>query len=268
MKNNLYSKILTILLIIFIAILIVISFISNNYHFNDHILIGIAYLIVLVLYDSFDSFNIGKIISLKKNIKQIKEEKDNLLNQNNMLINKIVNKNIVYNYVISGSNDIKDLANKNNISDIIKSKHGTLYSKYIDIITLCKLLNNIPNVKYNVEIKNNYEAIAFRKIRFDAAIINDDNHTFYEVIHNPKEYIKYNTSYYLKFISIYEELNKIKSKLILVVPILDNSKNTIEDVNLLISQYQNEINNDLLEIKMIDISTKEVKSLIKDSKNE
>ena len=268
MKNNLYSKILTILLIIFITVLIVISFINNNYHFNDHILIGIAFLIVLVLYDSFDSFNIGKIISLKKNIKQIKEEKDNLLNQNNMLISKIVNKNIVYNYVISGSNDIKDLANKNNVTDIIKSKHGTLYSKYLDILALNKLLNNIPNVKYNVEIKNNYEAIAFRKILFDAAIIDDNVHTFYEVTHNPKKYIKYNTSYYLKFISIYEELNKIKSKLILVVPVLDHSKNTIEDVNLLISQYQNEINNDLLEIKMIDVSTEEVKSLIKDSKNE
>ena len=76
-KNpNIFIRILIIFLCGFLAYLILWSYhyAQPNYKLTNHTILLVCFLIILVLSESFDSFSVGKIISLKKNVKNKESE--------------------------------------------------------------------------------------------------------------------------------------------------------------------------------------------------
>ena len=91
MEKNKNNKILIIILIIFIIGLILMNFILSEpkYEITIEIIICLCLLVILSLSEMFDNLSIPKIISLSKNIKEVKRENDNLKETNIRLIEQI-----------------------------------------------------------------------------------------------------------------------------------------------------------------------------------
>ena len=72
-KNN---KIVNSLLMAFISLLIIINFCLSKpkYELTNEIIICLLLLVILCVSDSFDNLSIPKVISLSKNIKDVKKE--------------------------------------------------------------------------------------------------------------------------------------------------------------------------------------------------
>lgn len=74
-EKNMYVKILSLIMIVFILVIIICSFVfsENNYVITDKMIICLILIVILILADSFDNLNIYKLLSLSKNIKVMKE---------------------------------------------------------------------------------------------------------------------------------------------------------------------------------------------------
>lgn len=103
-KVNIFSRVLVIVIIIFIAILLVLSFFWGESKFSLTVesIVLILLLVVLALAEVFDDFNIGNLISIKKEkvekeneLKEIKSENRVLRTQLiNVVSNSITNRNM------------------------------------------------------------------------------------------------------------------------------------------------------------------------------
>lgn len=94
--SNLLITVSGALLLLGIIILIVVSFIKSKYAFEitAPIIILLTFLLIVFLSKSFDDFQIGKIISLKRNVTEYKEKNEKLENEKNELIKQIINFNV------------------------------------------------------------------------------------------------------------------------------------------------------------------------------
>lgn len=79
-EKNMYVKILSLIMVVFILVIIICSFVfsENNYVITDKMIICLILIVILILADSFDNLNIYKLLSLSKNIKVMKEENNEL----------------------------------------------------------------------------------------------------------------------------------------------------------------------------------------------
>lgn len=87
-RKSKYTKILTTILIIFIMLIILSSFIlsESKYIITFEIIICLVLIIILVLADSFDNLSIPKILSLSKSVNEVKKENRELKDANIKLL--------------------------------------------------------------------------------------------------------------------------------------------------------------------------------------
>ena len=75
-KKNWFVRIMVILLILFVTAIIFVSFVfsENRFVITAPIIFLVSILVVLSLAEIFDNFNIGNIVSLKKENKKVENE--------------------------------------------------------------------------------------------------------------------------------------------------------------------------------------------------
>jgi len=249
-RNN--NKIVNNLLMSFISILIVLNFLfsEKSFELTCEIIICLLLLVILCVSESFDNLSIPKLISLSKNIKEVKKENNELKETNVKLLEQIVsiknsnNQNIYLpnSFSTIGSSNINDI-NKNSEendstneqveldnSNVISNKRILAserhkYRRVFEIFLLKKVLNNEENdsnIQYDVKLINNKpikDNIMKNEARFDAWKYDGNNNIFYEVKMSPfwMDY-PYQLHYMLRTIELYQEVNKCTSKLVLVLP--------------------------------------------------
>lgn len=251
-KNN---KIVNILLMTFISLLIIINFCLSEpkYELTNEIIICLLLLVILCVSDSFDNLSIPKVISLSKNIKDVKKENNDLKEANMKLLEQVVsikntNSQNIYlpnSFSTVGSSNINDI-NKNNERDsapeqieldnpnVISNKRISAlkkqeYRQVLEILLLKKLFKDEitnSNIQYEVKLINNKpieDKIMKSEVRFDAMKSDGNNKVFYEVKTYPSFMdCSYQLHYMLRIIELYQEANKCTSKLILVLPKMDS----------------------------------------------
>ena len=219
MQNNKNNKILIIILMIFIAFLVLINFIlsKSKYEITIEIIICLCLLTILALSEVFDNLSIPKLISLSKNIKEVRKENNNLKESNIKLLEQITNIKNSNNQTIVlpnsfntiSSSNINDINNNekdllNNQEENIMSEQNTKrddkkiqqerynYINNIEVFILRKALNLDnglnENIKYDVKlINNNFENdnIMKNEVRFDALKSSESENIFYEIKINP-----------------------------------------------------------------------------------
>lgn len=253
-EKSKYTKILTTILIIFMMLIIIASFVlsENKYIITFEIIMCLLLMIVLLLADSFDNLSIPKLLSLSKNIKEVKKENDDLKEANIKLLEQVVsikssNSQTIYfptSFSIIGSSNIDDInKTEENCSSNEQSETENFDNssnqrilaaercKYRDILEICllkKVLNNETNnsnIQYEVKLINNKpieDNLMKSEIRFDALKSDGESNVFYEVKLSPfwMDY-PYQLHYMLRMIELYQEANKCASKLVLILPRLD-----------------------------------------------
>lgn len=124
-NKNIFTRILIVILSLFLATLIIISFLLSEQKFviTGGIIICTALLIILVLSEMFDSFSIGNLIGLKKKLKETdqdlersKKENETLRNQLIAQINFITKQSNTQNIILSS--DYEKLLGVEKASDI------------------------------------------------------------------------------------------------------------------------------------------------------
>lgn len=307
--KNIINKILIIILIIFISSLVVFSFLFKEpkYEINYEMVICLTLLVVLVLSELFDNLSIPKVISLSKNVKEIKKENEQIKDTNIRLLEQITNIKNSNNQNIFLPNSISTVSsdnieainnNRNDLEEnIIKDNKNELsqdeqkekfrmarkYMQNMEIFLLTKMLkqnrdNNKLNIQFDVRLSYNQittDNIMKNESRFDALLLKENENIFYEVKTSPLiiNYI-YQLHYMLRTVELYKDIKGVRSKLILVLPNYDKDMN---DVLLYFSKdrfkkaedrikdlFEPSINKGLLEIKIIDVTKKELDDYIKE----
>ena len=87
------NRIVCFLLMIFITVLIIVNFLFSDSRFciTFEIIICISFLVILCVSESFDNLSIPKLLSLSKNIKDVKNENAELKETNYKLLEQVVN---------------------------------------------------------------------------------------------------------------------------------------------------------------------------------
>ena len=297
-KNENNNKYKIAILMLFIVIVICFNFFSlQKYQITSEIIICLLLLVILSLAELFDNLNIPKLLSLSKNIKEVKKENDDLKEANIKLLEQVVsikssNSQTIY-FPTSfstidinkteencSSNEQSETENFDNSSNqrILAAERR----KYRDILEICllkKVLNNEtnnPNIQYEVKLINNKpieDNLMKSEIRFDALKSDGESNVFYEVKLSPfwMDY-PYQLHYMLRMIELYQEVNKCTSKLVLILSRLDKDLKKIlfnmPDNRFTIlkekiaSKFEPAIKNGLLEILQLDITKKELDKYI------
>lgn len=147
-KNNYFVRILLVLLCIMLTLMICFNFFYvepyGDFKYGSFILLSM--LIILVLAESFDSFSIGKLISIKREFENKKEENKILEQRNSELINQIlsitINQNqrqqtntyIGDNFSTRRKNVQRDKSDKDNVQDIIDKVNNDTVQELLDSI--------------------------------------------------------------------------------------------------------------------------------------
>ena len=250
------NKIVVRLLILFIAGLITANFILSEpkYEITLSIITCLALLVILALSDVFDNLSIPQVISLSKNIKEVKKENEGLKETNQKLIEQVVNIKNTNNQKVFvqlyGSKNIEDIGKSaeeeklpelentssrrmrrivekdNNIESSIR------YRKYIQMLLLKKALasnnyeENIRDIKYDVELVTMNNEIINNKetVNFDALSVTKERNIFYEVKTNfiINEMTVNRIITMLNSLDSYVEVNKTSCELVLVIPKYDD----------------------------------------------
>ena len=246
-KNN---KKIIIALIIFITALIIVNFIFSNtkYEITFEIIICLSLLVILALSEMFDNLSIPKVISLSKNVKEVKKENEDLKDANIKLLEQITNiknsnsQNIFLpnSFSTISSSNIDDI-NKNvdnlesgdfetkvvNKDYKVPASERYKYRRSLEIFMLKKALdtdNNISSydIQYDIKLINNKlvdDNIMKNEARFDALKSNLNENIFYEVKITPFMLdFSYQLHYMLRTLELYKEFTKIPCKLVLVLP--------------------------------------------------
>lgn len=309
-ENNKYNKIVTIILIIFIVLMIIGNFILSDKPFTitAEIIVCLSLLVILCLADSFDNLSIPKLISLSKNIKEVKKDNENLKETNLRLIEQMINIKNTNNqfmcmpgsFTTVGSSNIDDIGTKKNEeveSDDVENENHTdtslaerrnryadrfKYIKNLEVFLLKKVIMNDINkyeIQYDVKVTNNKpikDNIMKNETRFDALKSDGKSSVFYEVKISPQFVNFYYELYYkLKLVELYGEINECDSKLVLIIPKIDEElEKIIGDARRwkylkerIYQRFDPAINNDLLEIKEIDVSKDELDDYINKKEN-
>lgn len=298
-KNN---KKIIIALIIFITALIIVNFIFSNtkYEITFEIIICLSLLVILALSEMFDNLSIPKVISLSKNVKEVKKENEDLKDANIKLLEQITNiknsnsQNIFLpnSFSTISSSNIDDI-NKNvdnlesgdfetKVVYKVPASERYKYRRNLEIFMLKKALdtdNNISSydIQYDIKLINNKlvdDNIMKNEARFDALKSNLNENIFYEVKITPFMLdFSYQLHYMLRTLELYKEFTKIPCKLVLVLPKFEGELEKIlfnmnSDRFTIMKEkmsniFEPAIENHLLEIVVINVSKEELDKYIK-----
>ena len=202
-----------------------------------------------------------------------------------------MNSNIYVNPISKeGSDNIKDLdkaikedieIKETSVTQKIDSKkerdsykERIRYRENLEMFLLKKVLKDKSNIQYNVVLTNNTiseSTIMKNEARFDACVYENNENHFYEII-TSRILLSFNDKLYslLLMIDSYRQYTHIPSKLILVIPKMDSELekvlyeiNTDSAIKRVMKRFEPAINNKLLEIKVVDITKKELDEAVK-----
>lgn len=257
-KTNWFSRVLIIILIIFIAALVIGSFILGEPKFSltNEIILLILLLIVLALSEVFDNFSIGNLITAKKEkhekeveLKEAKTENKELRTQLISIVsNSITNRNM--NIFGLSKDDVvqiagveqaestaveekkeEDLAadNKSFTDDTRKRRRMLPKIEKIALDRFCTD-HKIPTLSVVREVKFSNEFIGIdpimdRNAIFDAYYKSVQEELFIEIKINftPASMNMYNLYYLLSKVYYYRKANQLHAKVALIVPNLPES---------------------------------------------
>ena len=295
-NSNIYHRIIIGLIMLVIVTVIFLNFIiKEKFDITWEIIICFALIIVLGLSEMFDNLSIPKLISLSKNQEKLEKENKDLKDANLKIINQLMNikmnSNIYVNPISKeGSDNIKDLdkaikedveIKETSVTQKIDSKkerdsykERIRYRENLEMFLLKKVLKDKSNIQYNVVLTNNTiseSTIMKNEARFDACVYENNENHFYEII-TSRILLSFNDKLYslLLMIDSYRQYTHIPSKLILVIPKMDSELekvlyeiNTDSAIKRVMKRFEPAINNKLLEIKVVDITKKELDEAVK-----
>ena len=293
-------KILIIALLIFTMIFYKFFLLKPRAEINAGIIILIAFLIIIVLSDTFDSFSIGEIIKLSKKIKN----KDEIIEKKEVELVRIEGeKNQLLSQIVSLSNNFSLKQNNTNIlgmnTDLFKyigvqkaneeevnelkkkeqtevEKEDASKRKRIDNSKLEDFVLKQFFVEHNIDISKIYKGIklqAFQGIDpisdtspiFDAYLNDIDKEVFYEV-RPVKNYLSglFFDRLYLMLSKIYHYRNVKKSNTFLNLILVEIPGDTKEEnvlLNKVLDVFQPAISKGLLKISVINLDENEITAL-------
>ena len=232
-NNNVWSiilKCITILLFAFIIALICVDFFdTDKTYFTAEIIIAIGISLVIACIEFFDSFQIGTIISLKRENKQIEKENEMLKNINANLTNIMasINNNISINtYANITSASQEEINNANNVEkensmDLVDKNTNTNFETKSEFETLERYIqeNNFLNSSIIKNAKMKIETPFMSKnLYFDLYIKNETNEEFVEVKNLVPSFSKFQYVYQQLFlIDCYNRINKANATFVLII---------------------------------------------------
>lgn len=212
-KNKVWTiifKICTILLFAFIVFLVCYDFFdTSKFYLTTEILIALCLVFVIVCIDSFDSFQIGNILNIKRENKNLKEQNENLTK----IIANINNTVCVNNYAEVKQSTEEDkrekLANENNDNTIssydnnqFKTEDLKILNEYIDKYGF----NNATIIR---DAKLDLMNPLMREVLFDLYIKQGNREQFIELKNLVPSMFNY--TYVNKQLSMVAQYNKIKN---------------------------------------------------------
>lgn len=245
-KNKTWTiifKIFTILLFAFIIVLVCYDFFdTSKSYLTTEILIALSIALVVVCIDSFDSFQIGNILNIKRENKNLKEQNENLTK-----IISNINNNVYVNYAevkqsteedkqIKLAKENEDCANEIDYKSMTK-KESKILDEYINkngfetatIIRDAKLDLQNPFINEN--------------IIFDLYIKQENKEQFVEIKNLvPSMYDYYYIHKQLFMISYYNRVKNTNAKYVLILKEeMINSNNRIAKLNKQKLEQMNEL---------------------------
>lgn len=309
-KTNWFSRVLIIILIIFIVALVIGAFVLGEPKFSltNEIIILILLLIVLALSEVFDNFNIGNLITAKKEkhekeveLKEAKTENKELRTQLISIVsNSVTNRNMnIFGLSKDGwvqmagveqaestaveEKKEEDLAvdNKSFTDDTRKRLRMLPKIEKLALDRFCidhkiPMLSVVRDVKFSNEFIG-IDPIMDRNAFFDAYYKSVQEELFIEIKINftPASMNMYNLYYLLSKVYYYRKANQLHAKMALIVPNLPKSYWKDQgnfDASKIISNFQETfapaIMNNLLEIIPIEITQNDLDIINKELETE
>lgn len=300
-KPNWFVRILIIILVLFLIGLIVISFIKGEPPFaiSPSMITLIAFIIILVVSESFDNLSVGKIISLSRTVKKVTDEKYRLESENielrNSLIQVATNIQSQINTtiqaqgtdlmqllgVVKAANDEKESeSEEEQIKQDEEQKttptriHPYRIMRFVEKEALSKYTKQlqIPETELTREIRfteafKGIDPIMERTVIFDGYIKTPLKERFLEVkLHDQLSPSSWNRLYVmLSKILIYRQVKKVSADLtLLLVKLPEEYKrktHVMYSTERFMECFQPAIANKLLKIETIEINEEEYKSI-------
>lgn len=299
-QNNKKPIFEVIILLIVIIPLIFISFTCSSYKFEitASIIILICLLIIVLLSNSFDNFQIGKLISLKRNITEYKIKNERLENEKNELVKQLINFNIQAQHTSNMNfNGIsledlkkgifvekaseKEIKDNKSEEDKERIKDNKIESKepekIIDrekleslILKKCFGTINFGSIVTDVKVNNKFndiDPISNRTVIFDAFYIEQETERFIEI----NQYISpmfYDRLYVmLSKIYHYRKIKNLNSNLTLIIPKLPKSveRNMLRrspySIDRLKENFFPAISSGLLKVLEVEVTEEEIEEV-------
>ena len=296
---------LTIILFIIMIGMAIISFVygKHKYIISKGVILIFVIVAILLVFDSIDSLNIGNLLSLKTKVKEKDKEIDKLNNENNQLRSQIItimntnlnSQNIYFgnpkDYVIEAADksqtevdEEKELMpSTTNVKDeqLVNSHKRRLLISKIEKLLLYRFQksNSIGEINLLQDIKITNIGVASdpiidRDIVYDAYMKRSLDEIFIEVFSGSYSSLLFDYKLYFMISRVlyYSQSNKVKAKMILIIP--RYSEKFINDYyypgrysqhnkfsERLKEIYAPAIKNDLLEIVEINITDDDIEQL-------
>ena len=257
-KTNWFSRVLIIILIIFIGALVICSFILGEPAFSltNEIILLILLLIVLALSEVFDNFCIGNLIMAQKEkhekeveLKEVKTENNELRTQlTNLISNSVSNQNMnilrfskddwvqlagdeqIESKAVEEKKDEKYSVDNKSFADDTQKRHRLFRKIEKFVLDRFCIEYKIPMLSIVREVKFSNEFIGLDPIMdknaiFDAYYKSVQEELFIEIKINLAlgSMIMYNLYYLLSKVYYYKKTNKLNAKVVLIIPNLPES---------------------------------------------
>ncbi|MBK8807852.1 MAG: hypothetical protein IPO21_14860 [Bacteroidales bacterium] len=293
-KTNWFVRILIILLSLFIGFLIFYNFFFTcpSGQINSGLIVLIAFLIVLVLSESFDNFSVAKIITLDRNLQENKQNNQELKKENldlrkqifnittsisNRQVNSptfVLSDELMKAYKIKEADEPEKIAKKQENDEIPSNQEPARkfisFSRYeevaMDRFLNQEKLNQLPiirDAKFVTEF-HQIDPISEYSPVFDGYIKTVESEIFIEL--KPKlntMMLRERIYIMLSKIHYYRTVNRVNAFLFLVlVSRPDDDKRRFFDKVL--TEFEPAIANGLLKIKEIEITEEENEKIIKE----
>ena len=304
-KDNKNKNWLIKILIIFIVGLILADFILSDpkYELTEWIVISLALLVILVLSDMFDNLSIPKVLTLSKNIEETKKENSELKETNLRLMEQMINIKNTNNQTVQiigstnpddlSKNKLEELENtdeegrkeniqktdelrENRLSEFLNFKRNAkklLLQKAFDMDSF----DESNDIKYDVRVLASNPSSNIKKLaHFDACVYNSGKSIFYEarVFYPLLDVFMDDIERKIDSLQLYNGAN-IDCKLVYIIPKFDESlrrklrmPELVKIKNYIFQMYEKNINDNILEVREIPISKKELDDYIKKQENE
>lgn len=303
-KQNRFSRVLIVILTVFIAVLIISSFIlgESKYSLTNEMILLILLLIVLSLAEIFDNFSIGNLFMAKKEkhekeveLKEVKQENKELRTQLISIVsNSVTNQNMnVFGLSkdglmqMAGIEQAESSAVEEKESSVTDNQRLTeeFRKRYRILPQIEKLALDRFCTQFKIPVLSIVRDIQFSKefigidpimeqnVIFDAYYKSLQEEAFIEVRINfiPDFRAIYNLYYLLSKIYYYGKANQLHTKMVLIVANLPESywnNKGYPGISKVIFKLQETfapaIKNNLLEIVPIEITPRDLDKIMKE----